>query len=517
MRAIGSIIFFLVLSLQVFAQNLNKKDVKIVFLRNSGPIMHEETVNGYYFFYSVEKADRKNTIFELKLTDENLKEKKSLEIVKPTNTYLVDAQYNGEAFLFMFYDYKSKSTTFETYDNHLKSLGKVTNKVTGKLSIFMYSSLASGQPQAHSFLSSAGSNGFVYYGFEESKRYKYAIALYDNKLNLKWSAFSDNQSKDVEFAEAGFQSSKYIGTLISRRKSYNAKDVQYELLVNDKSNGKQILYKDLMGIDEQYNLTVTSVSYDEEKEHMYLFGEYFNAGDKQGNAFALGYFYFTLDMSGKVLKKRFVSWADDISKLMPLDKRGKMEKGTSLYVHEIVRMDNGDVYVIGEQFKKAASGAGIAMAALSRGRSGTATVQIEVLDMVVFKFDKELNLKKADIFSKGVSTILLPSGSEWLTTKMLSAYVKYVDGFDFAFSQIAPSGGGLSICYVDYEKAKGEKGRDVINSVSYSSAKDYTHSKIDISRKSTDYKVYKGKENHVMVAEYFKKEKLLDLRIEKTK
>ncbi len=516
MRLIAILSFALMISAQVFSQKLNRHNVKSIYLRDTGPILLDHKVNGYYFFCNVEKADRKNNVYEIVITDEDLNEKKTLEITKSNKTQLIEARYNENAFLFMFYDYGTKAITLETYDNQLKALGAVTNKVTGSLSISFFSSLAAGQAQSHSFISNAGTDGFVYYGFEESKRHKYAIHLYDNKLNLKWSAHSSDQTKQLEFAEAGFQSSKYIGTLIAKRKSNTAKEVKYELLVHDREKGKELFIKDLSNIDEQYNLAVGNVTFDAEKELMYLFGEYFNAGDKQANSFALGYFYFSLDMKGKVVKKRYVSWEDDISRLMPLDKRGKMEKGASLYVHEIVRMDNGDIYVIGEQFKKMASGAGIAMAALYGSRSNTATVQIQVLDLVVFKFDNEFNLKKADIYSKGRNTVLLPSGSEWLTSKMLAVYVKSKDGFDFAFAQTTSDNNGLTICYIDYEKEKGEKARNVVNSVSYgASSKEPAHSKADISRKSTTYGIYKGKDHHIMVAEYFKKTKSLDLRLEK--
>ncbi len=68
---------------QLSAQNFSKT-VSRVRLRNSGTIIQNDQVKGYYFFYNLEKKDKKNNHYMLSVND-NLREINSIDIVKPKN------------------------------------------------------------------------------------------------------------------------------------------------------------------------------------------------------------------------------------------------------------------------------------------------------------------------------------------------------------------------------------------------------------------------------------------------
>ncbi len=131
-------------SMATMAQNRIKENVKTVKIRDSGAIIQNGIVKGYFNFLDLEKKDRKNNNYELSITDENLREIGSVTITRP-NTYLVvDAVFNGESFGFLFYDISTKSVELISYDKNLKEGGKITIELENKYAAAAYMYLAKG-------------------------------------------------------------------------------------------------------------------------------------------------------------------------------------------------------------------------------------------------------------------------------------------------------------------------------------------------------------------------------------
>ena len=70
-----------------------------------------------------------------------------------------------------------------------------------------------------------------------------------------------------------------------------------------------------------------------------------------------------------------------------------------MYVHNIVQAADGNIFVIGEGYKKVASAMGIASKLMSKN-SNISTIKIRVTDMIIIKFDKDYNVKDAKICNK---------------------------------------------------------------------------------------------------------------------
>src|SRR6187551_1524618 len=122
----------------VSAQSLSKADVTSVKLRNSGTIIQNGLVKGYYNFYNLDKKDRKNNNYLLSITDENLHEISSVNIVRPNTYLLIEGVYNGDSFGFLFYDTREKSVELIAYDKTLKEAGKTVKKLDNKYAYLPY-------------------------------------------------------------------------------------------------------------------------------------------------------------------------------------------------------------------------------------------------------------------------------------------------------------------------------------------------------------------------------------------
>lgn len=101
------------------------------------------------------------------------------------------------------------------------------------------------------------------------------------------------------------------------------------------------------------------------------------------------------------------------------------------------------------------------------------------------------------------------------SSKMLSYIAKAFGGFDYVFNQTSPDKSTFVITYINYDREKGEKGKNILGSIIYTPEKVFTVDQLPLTRKSSIYFVYRAKEGYVLVSEYFPKEKRIDSRLEK--
>ena len=141
----------------------------------------------------------------------------------------------------------------------------------------------------------------------------------------------------------------------------------------------------------------------------------------------------------------------------------------------VIRTSDGQIFVVGEQYKKAASGAGIAMNVLSIAAAATtgyysssaSTTQLNIYNLVIFQFDSEYSIKKLHVFEKDKNVVLLPAGSTYSSSKMLSYYAKAVGGFDFVFSQLSEDRSTFSVAYINYDRDKNLPSGNLLGVVVY--------------------------------------------------
>jgi hypothetical protein len=518
MKKIPLLLFMLLLCAGVYAQNLSKSGVLKMNVRSTGPIVQNGQVKGYYLFYMIEKQDRKNYNYQLNVYDENLREINSVSIVRPRTFVLVEGAFNGEVFGFLFYDSKAKAVELMAYDKTLKQTGSVKKVVNNKFLVATYKNIAIGNEPSQAFFVPVSNKGFLYYGLKPGSKMHFEMLFVDNSMKTVWSQTATEGAKHaVEMASEAFQSEKYVGSLITIKKGLASRDTDSYLAVHETLTGK-VVFRVPMYTDK-YSVSFSDVFFDEKKQSFTVFGEYFNADDKELKARSLGFIAWTFDMTGKSIALKTNSWENEISKAAPVDERGKFDgNNTSILFHNIIRTDDGKIFVVGEQYKKAASAGGIisnvAMTAL--GGSPTASnVQLNIYNMTIFEFTSDYSLKKVHVFEKDKNVLQLPGGYGTLSPRLLSYYAKAVGGFDYAFTQESKDKSTFYVSYVNYDREKGEKAKNVLGTIVYTPEKVFTVDKLPMARKSTLYFVHKAKEGYVMITEYFKKEKRLESRLEK--
>ena len=515
-------VVFLLLAQLAYSQNFSKTGVLKMSLRNSGSILQDNQVKGYYFFYNLEKKDRKTNNYLLSVYDENLREINSINILRPSNYLLVDGAFNGDAFGFLFYDVKERTTELIAYDQTLKEVGTTKKELKNKSGQASFNSLAAGQQASQAYLVPVSHKGFLYYGLKEGNKFQYQTEFYDNTMKQVWSVKAAENAQSFELAGEAFQSGGYVGSQITQKKNVGSKDIDTDLVVQQVEDGKTLFRIPME--TKQYSISYADVYFDEAKQNFVIFGEYYNLKDKELKAQSLGFIYLTVDMTGQIVGEKINSWENEISRVTPLNEKGKfVGSNTHVLVHDIIRTTDGQIFVVGEQYKKAASAAGIAsniltVAAAAAGGgvySNASNVQLNVYNLVIFQFNPDYTINKVHIFEKDKNVVSLPPGAGYSSSKLLSYYAKAVGGFDYNFSQVSSDKNTFVVTYVNYDREKGEKAKNLLGAVVYTPEKIFSVDKMPLNRKSTEYYVQRAKEGYVLITEYFKKEKRVDSRLEK--
>lgn len=477
----------------------------------AGVIRKNGELAGYYSFFEVDKVNRKERAYTVALLDNDLNETGTIDMVMPKNSYLLETVFNGSAFLFLFID-KDRMVTMDTYGLDGKKLGHVSYEDETKYeSMRLQTMLAGGEDgEVNASVFPIEGTGFIKQSLMKEKKRGYQITAYGNDMKVLWKTASHND-KMAEFLDIVEANNAHVlGTLMEQKNAFDVPD-NYILSLWSATDGKQAFKTTMM--DKGRKQSVLGAFIDEDKNEVLVVGEYFGPKDNVFTDKSLGLFAERIDMSGKVLQTEYYDWEQKVNKLRPLDEKGKKER-ILLYLHRVIKNADGSTDIIAEQFKKVASAAGIASAALGGG-GGLSEIRID--DMVVIHLDAQLGLTGYKPFEKGRSRFNLGQGSLGMSAMLMGRYLKIIGAFDYAFTITDKSKDRWFCTYIDYSREKDDEGKRIgtyIGTIVQNKG-ELTVDKYDVKSKARIFRVLPAKPGNVLIWEYFKKEKAIDLRLEK--
>ena len=114
-------------ALNGFAQTGKISNVNAFEMRNAGSIMDKNNdVDGYYFYYLVDKLKKGEREFAIQIMDKNLNEVATKTYVDNKNTFLMKSSFNNQAMMFAMANYKTKEINLLTFDKQANA-GKTYN------------------------------------------------------------------------------------------------------------------------------------------------------------------------------------------------------------------------------------------------------------------------------------------------------------------------------------------------------------------------------------------------------
>lgn len=499
------------------AQNYDITGVKRINPLSLRTMMDQSEIKGYYAFYPVDKASKKEYIYNLAILDNNLKQAYSVEIKKSDKLRLLESNYNGQGFCFSFVDFREKKVEYMMLDKTGKTTGSYTLEVSGSELQMYQASLTNDEAYYSGAMIAVKDRGFMRIGYEKKKGMRISLELLDLNGKVKWFADSGvpEDDKSYESANALYADSKSIITLITTRgKRMSTKGMESNLVFLNAENGEE-LFK-INQKNEKNQLQYFGANYDELSSTYFVYGQYFGIDDNITKDDSKGIFIQEYGTDGKLKKETFTTWAGDINGLIVNKMKDDLKSNMKTFIHRVVRTADGKVFAIGEQYRKAASALGIASKVLSGGgQSGTSVVKIEIHNILVFEFTDALKIKDVHLIEKDKSNVQLPDGYGMMDANLLGLVMQLWGQFDYCYTTLPSDKKTFSMAYVNYDKDKEAGSLYTIGNVSYTKDQKVVTDKIKLTTKPTFFRVMPAKQGYIALYEYFRKEKKAVLRLEK--
>lgn len=502
MRNISWLLSMLLTTTFALAQTKKINEVNTFALKNSGAIFDKEKdVDGYYFFYELDKLKKGDSEFAIQILDKNLVEVAKKTYINNKNTFLMKSSFNNQSMMFVLANYKEKKINLLTFDKKAEQSSSIDIPLESKEIRWIEMMKASDD---FNILFPVNNKGFLFNKIAENKKIGYSLKYYPTDGGQSWEFNSPEDSKEILVINPIEVNENVIVALESSKSSLLSRKITIKTLIIDVNSGKLLFEREYSKNTNPRMITNTYINTD---NTIVLLGEYFNSGDNIFADKSQGLFSEEITLNGQTKKEVLVSWKD-INKLYK--NQGEDTEIGHIYFHNIIKTGTGDIYAIGEKYKKTASASGIAMAILSRGQS--ATTQLTITDAVAFKFDSNFKLKSIETFAKGTSRV--PCLTDFGSSQLNANALKSQGAFDYIYTQIDKKNDRFYSCFVDYERLTGEKNKFAFKTIIYDEGT-LSQDKIYLSNENAEFRVLAAKVGHVTLVEYNKKNKEINLHLEK--
>ncbi len=503
-KLLGALAFFI--TLMGHAQSSKITDISSFKPRSLSAIKDKNnTVNGYYLFYMVDKLKKGQREYMIQVLDQNLVEVARKTHIDDKNTYLLEGAFNEQSMMFALVNPVDKYATLLTYDKQANQTAthkiEFSKKEVDYLVYFKNNDM-------YPLLYPVEGRGFIYNKLEDNKKIGYTLKYYPTDGGKAWEYGSPEKSKDFKSVTPIEVNSKVVIAREDSRPNRLSTNITTTIKAIGVEDGKLLFERSYSKAKQPRLITNAFLASD---NSVVLMGEYFKTGDNPIKDKSLGLFSEVIDLSGNTIKESFSSWEVDVAKLMKVNGSKVLDKGY-IYFHDVIHTKSGEYYAIGEYYRKTANAGGIALAVLTRSAASNSMTQLTITNSVLFKFDKDFQLKSIQEFEKGKSRA--PTATDYGSPQLNAAFMAQLGAFDYQYTQIDPVNDRFYACFIDVDREKGEGNKPYFKTIIYDEG-EISEDKIPLKSNKKNFRVYPAKLGHVMWLEYNKKEKVLDLHLEK--
>lgn len=477
-------------------QKLTIEDVRTVSLRNAGQIMDGQEIKGYFVFYVSDKVDKKTNAFTIDIMDANLNKVKDIQLEADKNTQLAECSYNNKSILFLFSNMKEKSVEHRVYNFDGKLIASYQKEFGEEMPVVGVPAVTEEAQNQNIF--NAGDIGYtsIITTVDPKKfTYNYNINFFFSDSKKQWAYTGDTGG--------GYEvnSASYVGAsdsvalyLVAKKDKMMSQDFKIFLMGLHLFTGKRLF--ELPVEDAKYKIFPTNVVQSSSGSQFILIGNYYNPGDNMIKAPSLGLSAWTFDNKGKLLSAKYNSWDSELGKAITADASGTTDDAGYIFLHKIVPLEDGRFYAVGEGYRTKVNG-----------------VKIKITDMMLIEFDDKFNITGNKVFRKNHNSVGVPFLTSIHSPHLLAMIARATGDFDYDFTTTDNNRTRFTVGYSDYIKEQGYKGM-TFNTISYADNK-FSTDKITLSSDAAWMKILPAKTGSVLIMEYFKKQKKLDMRLEK--
>lgn len=497
-------------------EKLSIDKVYSTYLRNSGSIMENNQIKGYFFLYQSDKIDKRTNEYTLQILDQNLNKVKDIKFQDSKAISLLEAAYNGATLAFLFKNEDTRQLEMKIYglDGKLKyTYAREYDKKTDYL-MAQYATLRTDEGTNQNVFD-LGENGYAsVLPLRDGKQRTYEVDFYSSISKKQWTYVPTDDEERYASAEVlGSTDSLLVLEVMKRKRALSGKMAASLIGINYMTKKKEF---EIDAEEADNKFLPTSVIKVPGTNNMLVMGSYFAPDANIAKDASQGLALYVIDSKGKVISKTFNSWGGDFAKYLPTNAKGKIEDVGFLFIHKLIKAPNGKLYVVGEGYKRKASALGIGLNALAMaggGRSSMGNTKIVITDMVMMEFDAKYKVTNATIYEKTQSDAEMSNISDYNSQHAIAMYLKMWGSFDYEFTTSETDNSAFTVCFSDWVRSAEYKGK-TFNAIRFNGTK-FTTDKMELKSKASSMRVLPAKAGSIMILEYFKKDKRLDLRLEK--
>lgn len=495
----------------LWAQLSSIENVRKIKLTNADAIREGSEVKGYYFFYISDEVDKKTNEYTLQITDDNLKKLKDVKFIDDEKVRLLESSFNGTDLIFLFYNQKDKFLDYQVYGADGKKKFSYMRQLTNKEKRYLTMTYLAVNDEENNYKGLYPIDGLGFISnmpSREDRDYTFQVDFFGTDKRKQWTYTPTEGAKRFIGDYLGYNDGVVYFEVLKYTGAFDQKP-ESTILGLSLESGKKLFEISTDGKHRFYPATMSKLN----DGKAYLYGEFFDLNDNIMKDKSKGFGFWSVSADGKLTDEKYCSWSLDLGKFLDVSSKGKIDDFGYMYLHNMVQVEDGSIYAVGEGYKKVASGLGIASKILTGG-GGISAVKIRITDLLLIKFDANFKVKEAKVYEKNPNNMELSNGYEFVSGPLLAKMIKYAsNGFDYLYTQVNKDQTSFSICYKDYVRGKEYKG-GTFNSLTYYDGK-ITTDKINTKSDATRSYILPGKQGQVMVMEYYKKEKRLDMHFEK--
>ncbi len=508
---------FLVASGLSAQDKLSIEKVYATYLRNSGTIMENNQIKGYFFLYMSDKIDKHTDEYTLQILDQNLNKVREIKFEDSKKLSLLESAYNGGSLSFLFKNGEDKTLDMKIYDLEGKlkySYSREYDKRTDDL-MKRYETMHTDEGTNQNVFNLGDQGYATVLPLRDGKQRTYEVDYYSSEQKKQW--VYEPQDDEERYANAEFMGSTdsmIILEVVKKDRALSGKFTSHLVGINFVTKKKVF---DIDDSKDTYTFVPSTVVPVKGSSEILIMGSYFDKADNIMKDFSKGLAVYTINSAGNVLSKTYNSWQEDFAKYLSLNAKGKIDNIGFLYVHKMIQAPNGKMFVVSEGYKRQANAGGIALKTLGAlagaNVNGVGVTKIIVTDMVIMEFNDKYKVTNATIYDKTNNTVDASSASDYNSQHMIALGVKMAGGFDYEFTTGDADNSNFAICYSDWVRNSDYKGQ-TFNSINYNGTK-FSTDKIELKSKANKMKVFPAKAGSIMIMEYYRKDKRLDFRLEK--
>ncbi len=513
-------IALLLLTISVLGQTIVKmEDNSEATLKNSGVIKDHNKVTGYYFFYQINERRRKERIYYLDLFDEAMNVISKKKIVGSKTLELISSAFNGEYFMFKYLDSKERKVYHKMYNKEAELID-IDTKELSKKEAKRYLSMNNEKANLPEVFA-ISDKGFISYTYAKNNKNGYEIDFISSKdEKLNWSVVSDINANINKSARLLTFNEDIVISLISNQPTSNSNLTNFQLLANNINSGEKHFKVEIK--DKNYTVDLTNGSLLKESGQILLIGEFYPPNSAPSKKSSLGLFTYTMDLSGKIIDRKYHNWNENDKETIAIDEKGKKKK-MSIWFHDFIQTEDGGLIAIGEKYRKAIDGTAVAinifeiiLFAFLGDYYYTSTepmTKIVIDDMLIYKFSSEFELDTTIVIDKYHRDFDQMYGAGSMSAYDVGQYISQMGGFDYAFTQLNKNGANFSVVYMEDKYEDKRYFETVCARINYEDGQIIKYeTEMDFYKDSEIINIFPSSDNYILFSEYFYKEKVLENR-----